>query len=112
VLDYTESERVTGKPSGLDLKEHKITLPLIAALPRMSDLERGRVSALMTQPEPGDALVSEVMALVHERGGVEAARATAHAYADQASEALATLPPSPARDALADGIAYAVERRS
>jgi len=112
VLDYTESERVTGKPSGLDLKEHRITLPLIAALPRMSDAERGRVSALMGHPEPEDALVAEVMALVHERGGVEAARGQAQAYAEQATEALATLPRSPARDALADGITYAVERRS
>jgi octaprenyl-diphosphate synthase len=112
VLDYTESERVTGKPSGLDLKEHRITLPLIAALPRMSDTERGRVSALMGHPEPEDALVAEVMALVHERGGVDAARGQAQAYAEQAMEALATLPRSPARDALADGITYAVERRS
>jgi octaprenyl-diphosphate synthase len=112
VLDYTETERVTGKPSGLDLKEHKITLPLIAALPRMSEGERARVSALMGEPEPDDDLVGTVMELVHERGGVEAARAQAQAYAEQAMDALATLPRNPARDALADGIAYAVERRS
>ena len=36
ILDYTETASVTGKPSGLDLKEHKVTLPLIAALPRLS----------------------------------------------------------------------------
>src|SRR4029077_5538659 len=36
LLDYTEPEAVTGKPWGLDLKEHKVTLPLIAALPRMA----------------------------------------------------------------------------
>jgi octaprenyl-diphosphate synthase len=112
VLDYTESERVTGKPSGLDLKEHRITLPLIAALPRMTGAERGRVSALMDDPEPEDALVAEVMALVHERGGVDAARAQAQGYAERATDALAALPRSPARDALADGITYAVERRS
>src|SRR5205823_5907860 len=35
LLDYTEREAVTGKPSGLDLKEHKVTLPLIAALAAM-----------------------------------------------------------------------------
>jgi octaprenyl-diphosphate synthase len=112
VLDYTETESVTGKPSGLDLKEHKITLPLIAALPRMTDAERARVTALMRDPEPDDVLVGEIMGLVHERGGVESARAAAHAYADEAMEALLTLPASPARDALADGITYAVERRS
>ena len=36
ILDYTEDESVTGKPGGLDLREHKVTLPLIAALPRVS----------------------------------------------------------------------------
>src|SRR4051812_28219452 len=36
VLDYTESEETTGKPSGQDLKEHKVTLPLIGALPKLS----------------------------------------------------------------------------
>jgi len=112
VLDYTESERTTGKPSGLDLKEHKITLPLIAALPRMTDAERGRVASVMSTAEPGDDLVAEVLGIVHERGGVEAARAQARVYADQADAALADLPASPARDALADGITYAVERRS
>jgi octaprenyl-diphosphate synthase len=112
VLDYTEDERVTGKPSGLDLREHKITLPLVAALPHMSDAERGRVQALMQDAEPDDALVAEVMEIVHARGGVTAARGRAHEYAEQASAALGSLPPGPAHDALADGITYAVERRS
>ena len=40
LLDYTQPEAVTGKPSGLDLKEHKVTLPLIAALPRFAPEER------------------------------------------------------------------------
>jgi len=112
VLDYTETERVTGKPSGLDLKEHKITLPLIAALPRMTDAEVGKVSGLMADPAPVDAAVSEVMGIVHERGGVEAARARAQDYADQAAAELAGLPASAARDALGDSLTYAVERRS
>src|SRR5207244_2912866 len=40
LLDYTEAEAVTGKPSGLDLREHKVTLPLIAALGAMSPAAR------------------------------------------------------------------------
>src|SRR4051812_6305243 len=47
ILDYTETASVTGKPSGLDLREHKVTLPLIAALPRLSAAARGRVEALL-----------------------------------------------------------------
>ena len=112
VLDYTESERTTGKPSGLDLKEHKITLPLIAALPRMTAVERERVRVLTTDPEPRDEAVADVMAIVHARGGVEAARARAAGYGERAAAELEALAPSPARDALADCLTYAVERRS
>ena len=36
ILDYLGDESVTGKPAGLDLKEHKVTLPMIAALPRLT----------------------------------------------------------------------------
>jgi octaprenyl-diphosphate synthase len=112
VLDYTESERTTGKPSGLDLKEHKITLPLIAALPRMTVVERERVRGLMTDPEPRDDAVADVMAMVHARGGVDAARARAAGYAERATAELEALAPSAARDALTDCLTYAVERRS
>jgi octaprenyl-diphosphate synthase len=112
VLDYTENERTTGKPSGLDLREHKITLPLIAALPRMTAAERDLVRGLMADPEPADQTVQDVMAVVHRRGGVEAARARAADYADRAAAELEGLPPGPARDALGDCLTYAVERRS
>src|SRR6266704_5039129 len=54
LLDYTEPEAVTGKPSGLDLREHKVTLPLIAALARMPAEGPGRlvVAELMEVAEP------------------------------------------------------------
>jgi octaprenyl-diphosphate synthase len=112
VLDYTETEQVTGKPCGLDVKEHKITLPLIAALPSMTAEERAGVGRVMADPEPGDAAVADVIGIVHERGGVEAARARAQRYAEQAAAALELLPAGPARDVLGDGITYAIERRS
>ena len=112
VLDYTETERVTGKPSGLDLKEHKITLPLIAALPHMSAAERAKVGQVMADPKPDGRRVADVIGIVHERGGVDAARARAQSYADQAAAVLAPVPAGAARDALGDGITYAIERRS
>lgn len=112
VLDYTGTESVTGKPSGLDLREHKITLPLIAALPRMSEAERGVVQTLMADLTPSDELVARVVALVRERGGVEVARERAADYAARAEVELAALPESPTRDALVDCLTYAIERRS
>lgn len=114
LLDYTEPEAVTGKPSGLDLREHKVTLPLIAALARMPADGQGRrmVADLMAATEPSDDVVAEVIRIVEEAGGLETARQRALDLAQQAEAELDVLPPSPARDALQGSIAYAVERRS
>jgi octaprenyl-diphosphate synthase len=116
LLDYTEPEAVTGKPSGLDLREHKVTLPLIAALARMPAEGKGGsrrvVAELMEAAEPSDDLVAEVIRLVEGAGGLETARQRALDLAQQAEAELDVLPPSPARDALQGSIAYAVERRS
>ncbi len=112
LLDYTEAEAVTGKPSGLDLREHKVTLPLIAALDAMSAADRRLVGELMAAPMPDDGLVAEVIHLVGASGGLDYARRRALELAQQAEAELDILPPSAARDALRDSIAYAVERRS
>ena len=103
---------MTGKPFGLDLKEHKVTLPLIAALSRMAPVERRSVARLMDTADPGDDLVVEVIQLVSAAGGLDYARRRAGELALQAETELEALPASPARDALRDAIAYAVERRS
>ena len=111
LIDYTEQQETSGKPGGQDLKEHKVTLPLIAALRRLAPAARARVEALFAAPEPADALVEEVVGIVAEAGGLEYARARGEEFAQQAEEALATLPESSARAALADAIAYVMNRR-
>jgi octaprenyl-diphosphate synthase len=112
ILDYTETALVTGKPSGLDLREHKVTLPLIAALPRLSAAGRGRVESLFATDEPGEDQIAEVVSLVAEAGGIDSARRRGEQFAQQAEEALAGLPDTPARAALADAILYVMDRRS
>jgi octaprenyl-diphosphate synthase len=112
LLDYTETESVTGKPSGNDLREHKVTLPLIAALPRMTPAQRAVVNALFASPVPGDGDIAEVVGIVTECGGLEYARRKGEEFAHEAEEALAGLPDSEARQALADAIAYVLDRRS
>jgi octaprenyl-diphosphate synthase len=112
LLDYTSHEDTTGKPHGLDLREHKVTLPLIAALRTMSAAERARVEALFADPEPSDEIIAEVTAIVAERGGLEYARRRGDQYAAEAEEALGALPAGPVRTALADAISYVLDRRS
>jgi octaprenyl-diphosphate synthase len=111
LLDYTSDESVTGKPSGLDLREHKVTLPLIAVLPDLSTSERARVEALFREPEPSDDAIAEVIEVVSRRGGLEYARRKALEYAERAGEALQDLPDGPALQALRESIVYVTERR-
>lgn len=112
LLDYTEDERTTGKPSGLDLKEHKVTLPLIGALPRLSRAARARVDLLFATDEPSDEMVAEVVQIVADAGGLEYARQRGSQFASEAYEALETVPESAVRASLADAIVYVMERRS
>jgi octaprenyl-diphosphate synthase len=108
---YTSTQDVMGKPAGLDLHEHKITLPLIAALPVMEPAERERVARLMADPEPAREDVAEIVGIVERRGGIAAAAVRAQEFALAAERELAVLPDSRARDALRDCVAYVVQRR-
>ena len=112
ILDYTETSSVTGKPSGLDLREHKVTLPLIAALPRLSPAGRRHVEMLFAVDVPTDEHIHDVVALVTDAGGIDAARRRGEEYALEADAALRGLPDTPARNALADAILYVMDRRS
>ena len=111
LLDYTADETVTGKPSGLDLREHKVTLPLIYALPRFSIAERRGLEALLRNPEPADAEIADVVAAVAGHGGLEQARERAQRLVVQAEADLAVLPETPARETLRASLAYVLERR-
>ncbi|HVZ78704.1 MAG TPA: polyprenyl synthetase family protein, partial [Gemmatimonadaceae bacterium] len=111
ILDYTEDESVTGKPFGNDLREHKVTLPLIAALPRLTPAARARVDALFQDEQPSDALIREVVGLVAEAGGIAEARRRCERFAQEAEDALADVTPSPVRTSLVEAIAYVTDRR-
>lgn len=111
LLDYTADTADTGKPTGLDLREHKVTLPLIAALRTMGPAARREVDALFDNAEPGDAEIEAVVSIVADEGGLEYARRREEEYAAAAEAALAGIPESPMLGALVDAIAYVMGRR-
>jgi octaprenyl-diphosphate synthase len=111
LLDYVGDKSVTGKPSGSDLREHKVTLPLIFALERMDSSARKQVERLMATPEPSDDQIADVVGLVAEIGGLEYARERAQRLAEQAESELDALPAGPAREALRASITYVLDRR-
>ena len=112
ILDYTSDSAVTGKPSGLDLREHKVTLPLILALPQIAGSRRSRLEELFATEEPDDQLITDVVAIVADAGGIERAHRRGERFAQEAEESLAPLPDSPVRSALTDAISYVMDRRS
>ena len=112
ILDYTGDQSVTGKPGGLDLREHKVTLPLIAALPHVSAAARARIDDLFAAENPEDDAIAEVIGIVSDAGGIEYARRRGEQFAHDAEQAVRVLPESPVRSALTDAIAYVMDRRS
>lgn len=111
LLDFTADASATGKPSGLDLREHKVTLPLIHALPRMSAAQRRTVDLLMANPAPTEAEIHAVVEAVAASGGLEYARGRAQAFIDAAEADLDVLAPTVARDTLRTSLAYVLDRR-
>jgi octaprenyl-diphosphate synthase len=110
LLDYTGSEAITGKPSGHDLRERKVTLPLVAAMRNVSDVESREIRDFFTLVEPADEDIDRVIEIVHDGAGLDYANERANLYAERAWEALGSLPGDPAVDALRDAVTYTVGR--
>jgi octaprenyl-diphosphate synthase len=112
LLDYREVKETTGKPSGLDLREHKVTLPLIYALREMPAKSKRAVERAFAADSVSDADIAAIVHIVEECGGFEYARARGEEFAERAEEALLDLPDTAARASLSDAISYVMERHS
>jgi octaprenyl-diphosphate synthase len=112
LLDYREVKETTGKPSGLDLREHKVTLPLIHALRGMSPASRKEVERLFERETITDDEIAAVVQIVADSGGFEYARQRGEEFAERAHAALSDLPDTVARRSLSASISYVMERHS
>ncbi len=91
ILDYHPTE-VTGKPSGQDIRERKITLPLLEAFKSVTEEEKAAVLQMVR-----DCKVEEVSAFVKNRNGIESAQEMLRRESEMAVEALSALPDSQAK---------------
>lgn len=112
VLDFTSSEQVLGKPVGSDLKEGKLTLPLIYLLAKCRPEEKQKVARVLAENDYDSVPFSEILELVERYGTLEASRRKAGELADTAKGYLDGFPDSPYRDALRSLAEFIVERES
>ena len=109
LLDY-ESNGLTGKAAGNDIKERKITLPLIHALENSSAPEKRHVLGIVRNKKKSRKEISEVVRFVADHGGMEYAEIKMNQYADKAFAILDSYPDSDVRNSLKEFVNYSISR--
>lgn len=110
LLDFTSSTEVLGKPALSDLKEGKMTLPLILAMPLATPREREIVTRVVTNKSFDSIDPAEVLAIVNRHETLEQTREIARDYANRARIALEPFGPSEAKDALEFALDFVLDR--
>ena len=101
LLDFTADEKVLGKPVASDLREGKLTLPVIFLLRKAGSAGEKTVSHVLADRGFERVTREELLRLAREHGALEEARALAARYAEAARKDLAVFDRSPFREALA-----------
>ena len=109
LLDFGADD--IGKPLGIDVKEKKMTLPLIHALQEAPPAQRRRVLRLIKRGGDAPENVREVVEFVRASGGIDYARRRMADYLDAARAELAGFAASPYRDSLDALLTYVTARR-
>jgi len=100
VLDFTSHEDILGKPVGSDLREGKVTLPLIYALAEASPEERKLVATVLEDGSYDRAGFADILDMIQRRRGIERARERAQHFTEKARSIIAEFPESPYQRAL------------
>ena len=109
LFDYGEPR--IGKPTGIDIKEKKMTLPLIYTLNICSDKEKKWLKKSIKKYNNNRKRVKEIISFVKEKGGMEYATQKMFDYLNQSMEVLKKFPKSPYRDSLEQMAQYVIERK-
>jgi len=112
ILDFTSTEKILGKPAGNDLREGKVTLPMIYALEKATPEERQVVETVINDGNYEQAPFMRVLQILEHYQSVPRAYERAHAFTAKASELISTFPKSPAQRALQAVVELVTERAS
>jgi octaprenyl-diphosphate synthase len=100
VLDFTSHEKVLGKPVGSDLREGKVTLPLIYALEEASAEERQLVANVLKDGNYDHAPFPQILRMIQQRHGFDRVRERAQSFTEHARAILSEFPDSPHQRAM------------
>jgi octaprenyl-diphosphate synthase len=110
LLDFTSSTEVLGKPALSDLKEGKVTLPLLLAAPRATPSEREKIARVAAIKSFDGIDPAEILDIVHRYEALDETRAIARDYAARARAALEPFAYSPSKEALDLALDFVLER--
>jgi octaprenyl-diphosphate synthase len=110
LLDYQEVN-LSGKPSGNDIKEKKITLPLIFALQNGNGLERRKILSLVNKRNSNSETLHEVISFIHSKGGFDYSIQKMNEYREKSLAILDSFPDSPSKNSLREFAYFTTNRK-
>jgi len=112
ILDFTSTEKILGKPAGNDLREGKVTLPMIYALETTSPDERRCIETVIGDSSYEHVPFMRVLQILERHGAIARAYERAHDFTEKSRAIVATFPNSPAQRALQAVVDLVTERSS
>ena len=111
LFDYGDGSDI-GKPTGIDIKEKKMTLPLIHTLNKVSFWEKRKIINIVKNNNNDPKKVAEVVNFVIQNGGIHYAEIKMNEYKDKALSILSTFPDSASKTSLSELVKYTTERKN
>jgi octaprenyl-diphosphate synthase len=109
LFDYGEEE--IGKPLGIDIKEKKMTLPLIYSLSKVSWLEKRRIMGIVKNDRKSQKQIKEVIDFVKKNGGIEYAKEKMNAFHQEALTLLRDFSDSSYKSSLIELVQFTIDRK-
>ena len=110
IFDYDKNANI-GKPTGNDIREGKVTLPLLHALKTADKTLAARMTDIINRKDFTEENIEALISFAKENGGIEYAESRMETYHNQAKELLSQLPPTEAREALEILADYIIKRK-
>ncbi len=111
LLDYKKTS-ITGKPTGIDIKEKKITLPLIYLMNKSTPKEKREIIRTIKNQNQHPEKIKELITRVTSSGGLDYARTRMMEYKDKAIGLLHEFPENEGRQALEEIIRFTIDRKN